>query len=252
MTMVAPESPGLPPDEAALYRRARSGDLPARQELALRHLPLVRQIAGRFRWSGVDLEELVQSGSLGLMKALQGFDPDLGHRFSTYAVPFITGEIRAFLREQRGLTAGRRLEQLGRRLQAEQARLTQALGRSPTLAELAAEAGVEPDEAFQALEALREPLSLEEPQAEGEGRVLGDGLTSGDPEEVWTQRLIVAQALDRLSPRERLILRLRFWEERNQAEVAAWLGLSQPQVSRIERASLAKLRNQGPFQEAAE
>lgn len=252
MSMTVPEATGIPPDERALYHRARSGDLDARQELALRHLPLVRQIAARFRWGGADLEELVQAGSLGLLKALQGFDPELGHRFSTYAVPFIAGEIRACLRDQRGLATGRRLEQLGRRLQAEQARLTQVLGRSPTLHELAGAAGVAPDEAFQALELLRAPLSLDEPQGPDEPRALGDGLASGEDEERWMERLVVAQALDRLSPRERLILRLRFWEGRNQAEVAAWLGLSQPQVSRIERASLAKLRAEGPIREVLE
>lgn len=252
MSLTAPEAAGIPPDEASLYRRARLGHLDARQELALRHLPLVRQVAARFRWSGAELEELVQAGTLGLLKALQGFDPDRGHRFSTYAVPFIAGEIRACLRDQRGLGTGRRLEQLGRRLQAEQARLTQALGRSPTLHELAEAAGVEPDEAFQALESMRAPLSLDEPQSPDEPRALGEGLASGEDEEAWTERLVVAQALERLSPRERLILRLRFWEGRSQAEIAAWLGLSQPQVSRIERLSLAKLRAEVPIQEGAE
>ncbi len=162
------------------------------------------------------------------------------------------GEIRAFLQNERGLRAGRRLEALGRRLEAAQARLTQALGRSPTLGELAAEVGVEPDEAFQALEALREPRSLDEPVAPGEDRLLGEALAGGEEEEAWAQRLVVAQALERLTPRERIILRLRFWEGRNQQEVAACLGLSQPQVSRIERACLAKLRALGPFQEAGE
>ncbi|MBO2518906.1 sigma-70 family RNA polymerase sigma factor [Limnochorda sp.] len=251
MTGTAPGAE-LAPEEAALYRRARAGDGKARQQLALRHLPLVREIAGRFRRGGIDLEELVQSGTVGLLQALQGFDPDRGYRFSTYAVPFIVGEIRAFLQNERGLRAGRRLEALGRRLEAAQARLTQALGRSPTLGELAAEVGVEPDEAFQALEALREPRSLDEPVAPGEDRLLGEALAGGEEEEAWAQRLVVAQALERLTPRERIILRLRFWEGRNQQEVAACLGLSQPQVSRIERACLAKLRALGPFQEAGE
>ena len=105
MTGTAPGAE-LAPEEAALYRRARAGDGKARQQLALRHLPLVREIAGRFRRGGIDLEELVQSGTVGLLQALQGFDPDRGYRFSTYAVPFIVGEIRAFPPERAGAEGG--------------------------------------------------------------------------------------------------------------------------------------------------
>lgn len=248
----APPPAPLDPEESELYRRAREGDVEARQALTLRHLPLVREIARRFHRGAYELEELVQAGTVGLLTALGGFDPERGHRFSTYAVPFIAGEIRLFIRQNRGLRAGRRLEELGRRLQAERDRLTQELGRSPTLAELAQAAGVEADEAFQALEAQREPISLEQPVAAGQDEVLEERLVSGESEEAWARRLAVASALRRLTPRERFIVHSRFWEGRSQAEVAALLGLSQPQVSRLERGALEKLRSDEFLGEATE
>ncbi|WP_158509599.1 sigma-70 family RNA polymerase sigma factor [Limnochorda pilosa] len=232
----------MEPEEQALYRRAREGDPEARQELAVRHLPLVREVASRFRRGAFEQEELVQAATVGLLKALHGFDPDRGFRFSTYAVPVIAGEVRALIRQNQGLRAGRRLEELGRRLRAERSRLTQLLERSPTLAELAEAAGVETDEAFQALEALREPLSLEQPLAPEDERRLEERLAASTSEEEWAERLAVAEALERLDPRERIIVRFRFWEGQSQKEVAAHLGLSQPQVSRLERRALERLR----------
>lgn len=248
---VPPPAP-LDPEEVKLYRLAREGDLEARQALALRHLPLVREIARRFHRGAYELEELVQAGTVGLLTALAGFDPDRGHRFSTYAVPFIAGEVRLFIRQNRGLRAGRRLEELGRRLQSDRERLTQELGRSPTLTELAQASGVEADEAFQALEALREPISLEQPVASGQTEALEERLASSESEEAWARRLAVVNALRRLTPRERLVVHSRFWEGQSQAEVAARLGLSQPQISRLERGALEKLRSVEFLGEATE
>lgn len=229
--------------EHDLWRRARAGDAEARAELVARHLPLVRHLAGRFVAAGLDVDDLVQAGSIGLLKAIDRFDPERGLQFSTYAVPVILGELRRHLREQAG---GLRVSRAGRALaraarQARQ-RLTQELGREPSVRELAAAVGAEPAEVLAALEATQPAVSLFRAVGDDEDPgALVDLLAADDGESAF-RRAVLADLLARLPPRLRAILLLRYLEDRTQSEVARAVGLSQGQVSRLERQALERLR----------
>ncbi|HEY8449268.1 MAG TPA: SigB/SigF/SigG family RNA polymerase sigma factor [Bacillota bacterium] len=232
-------------DPAELWRRARAGDAQAREELIRRNLPLVHHVAGRFRSTGIEYEELVQIGSIGLVKAVDGFDPTRGVRFSTYAVPVITGEILRFLRDEGSVHISRSARELARRAHAAQERLAQMLGRQPALHELADELGVSPEQLLPALEASRRPLSLYETLAndDDDPLLLLDRLvTESDIADASTRRALLEDLLARLEPRERRIVVLRYFADLTQQEIAERVGLSQGQVSRLLQRALAAMR----------
>lgn len=214
-----------------LFRRAQAGDAAAREALVVANLPLVRSIVNRFPRAAGAAEDLFQVGCVGLLKALDRFDPDRGVRFSTYAVPVILGEVRRHLRDDAPVHVQRSLRERGLALRQQAMELAGRLGREPTLAELAGEAGCDVAEVVEALDALQRPVSLSVaalPVAAAEGCAL--------------DRLALEQALQSLEPRAREILRRRFVDCQSQAEVARAIGLSQGHVSRLERAALAALR----------
>ena len=166
-------------DEALCFCRAQAGDNDAQDALVRLHLPLVHSLVRRFLGRGADADDLIQQGALGLLQAIRGFDPARGFQFSTYAVPHILGEIRRFLRKATPLHLDRRMQAQARQLRRAQEQLAQALGRTPTLLELSWESGVPAEEIPLALEALRPPLSLEQPaDAAQEGASLGELLAA--------------------------------------------------------------------------
>ena len=228
--------------ERDLWARARQGDRDAREQLVSRHLPLVRHVARRFTGFGHDLDDLVQAGMVGLLQALDGFDPERGYQFSTYAVPVILGEIRRWLRDSdpAGLTRTMRARVAEiRRVAAE---MEQEMGRRPAAAEVAARLGCDVADVTFALEAAQAPVSLDEPladEADADSRL---ARVAAEPGTDWSDVVAVRAALAQLPPRLRTIVTLRFFRDRTQAEVAAAVGLSQPQVSRLERVALAQLR----------
>ena len=235
--MQRPDRPGA--DDALCFRRAQAGDEDARDALVRRHLPLVRSLVRRFAGRGVDADDLLQQGMLGLLQAILGFDPARGFQFSTYAVPHILGEIRRFLREDTPLHLDRRMQAQAQRLRRVQAELAQHLGRTPTLRELSQASGVPAEEIPLALEALRPPLSLEQPaDAAQEGASLGEMLPAAPAGDL----LLLREQLSCLSSRDRLLFARRFAEGRTQQEIARELGLSQVQVSRLLKKLLATLR----------
>jgi RNA polymerase sporulation-specific sigma factor len=239
----APAAGGLPSGELArLCRAAARGDRAARERIVAANLGLVRHVVRRFRAMGLaEEEELFQVGVLGLLKAVDRFDPERGTRLSTYAVPLILGEIQRYLRDVAPAGPGRGAQRLAQAARAAEERLAQQLRRPPTVAEVAAELGVSAGELAAALEAARRPASLDEvaPSPEGEGRPLHERLPAPGGE--W-DRALVRVLLARLPPRERQILVLRYYRDLSQAEVGALLGLSQPQVSRVEQRALQALR----------
>jgi RNA polymerase sporulation-specific sigma factor len=202
---------------------------------------LVYSCARRFVGRGVEYEDLVQAGSMGLVKAVDGFDEARGLRFSTYAVPVILGEMRRLFRDGGAVKVGRTLKELAMRAAREQERLSLELGREATVGELAARLGVEPTQAAQALGASLPPLSLTR---------WGDEDESGDqidvpvapPEEQITDRLALHQVLCELDDRDRRLIELRYLRRRTQQATADTLGMTQVQVSRRERVILAELR----------
>lgn len=226
-----------------LWRRLRGGDPGAREELVRRHLPLVRHLASRFAAPALDLDDLVQVGCIGLLKAIDRFDPDRGLQFSTYAVPVILGELRRHLREQAAaLKISRGGRELARAARQARQRLAQQLGREPSARELAEAVGADPAELVAALEATQPAVSLFQAVGDDEdpGELL-DVLAADDGESAF-RRAVLADLMARLEPRLRAILLLRYLADRTQTEVARAVGLSQGQVSRLERQALARLR----------
>lgn len=227
----------------ALLHQAQSGDTQARETLILQNTPLIKSIVKRFLGRGPEYEDLFQLGSLGLLKAIEGFDPSFGVRFSTYAVPMIAGEIRRFLRDDGPLKVGRHLKQQAARLLALQEQLKESCGQEPTLEELSQAAGLTPEEAILALDACRTPRSIEEPIFEDRSAssTLGDTLPA--PEDAFAiDKLLLKEQLSLLPPRERQIILLRYFSDKTQSEIASLIGVSQVQISRILQKTLQKLR----------
>lgn len=246
--MNLPRFPLLSDEEMRLLlRQAQAGDARARDRLVNCNLKLVFNLVRRFQNRGYELEDLFQIGCIGLMKAIDKFNLDYDVKFSTYAVPMIVGEIRRFLRDDNPVKVSRSVKEAAYRVQKVRERLTRRLGREPTIGEVAAEMGVPREEIVGALEAAQSPASIYETlhQDEGDPIYLLDQLRGEASEEApLLERMVVNELLASLPERERQILRWRFFEDLTQVEVARRLGLSQVQVSRLERQALKKLKEQ--------
>jgi RNA polymerase sigma-B factor len=223
-------------------------DLAAREESITRYLPLVKSLARRFASRGQSVEDLIQVGSIGLIKAIDRFDLDRGVELSTYATPTILGEIKRYFRDKGwAVKVPRALQDLNVRLNRIMEQLTVELKRSPTIAELAVAAGVTEEEVVEALESGRAYSSVSIYSSgsadDEESLELLDVLGAEEEAyEVFEQRRVLAPAMERLDPRERLILHLRFFEGMTQTQVAARIGISQMHVSRLIRKSIDNLR----------
>ena len=228
-----------------LLRRAKEGDTAAREKLIEGNLRLVLSVIQRFEKRGENPDDLFQVGCIGLIKAIANFDPDKQVRFSTYGVPMIAGEVRRYLRDNSAIRVSRSIRDVAYRvLQCKEAK-TAFLGREPTLEEIAAELAIPIEEVSQALDAVCAPVSLYDPvYADG-----GDPLTVMDQvrdthntDEQWIEHIALRQAMAKLGAREKRILALRFYDGKTQMEVAGALGISQAQVSRLEKGALASIR----------
>jgi RNA polymerase sigma-B factor len=223
-----------------VYRR--TGDPAARERLVELYLPLVRALARRFAHCGEALDDLVQVGSIGLIKAIDRFDPERGSELAGFAVPTITGEIKNHLRDRSTpVRVPRRVTDLRRSLRGPRARLTAGLARPPTHFELAQEAGIDESRVTEAIELERagRVVSLSEPDERGDVQGV---VTVEDAFGVCNDRLLLAAGFRTLAERERRILHLRFFAGLSQAEIAREVGLSQIQVSRLIRSSLERMR----------
>lgn len=242
-------STGPPPlkDEEIkeLIRRAQAGDQEARDALVKANLRLVWSVVQRFLNRGYEADDLFQIGSIGLLKAVDKFDLSYDVRFSTYAVPMIIGEIQRFLRDDGSIKVSRSLKELNHRIRRKRDDLAKELGRNPTIQEIATALGITPDEVVLAHEAGRSPSSIHETVFENDGDpiTLMDQIAD-DPEEKWFSNLTIKDIVERLSERERLIVYLRYYKDQTQSEVAERLGISQVQVSRLEKRILNTLRKQ--------
>jgi len=234
-------------DEAqtrSLIVKAQAGDRSARETLINCNLKLVFNLVKRFWNRGYEQEDLFQVGCIGLMKAVDKFNLNYQVKFSTYAVPMIIGEIRRFLRDDGAVKVSRTMKETAARINVVREQALARCGREPTAAEIAGELGVTPEEVVLALEAAQAPVSVYEAvhTEDGDPVYLLDQLKGDERESSWLDSIALAELLQELPERDRLILRARFFEDRTQAQVAARLGLSQVQVSRLERQALAKLR----------
>ena len=229
----------------SLLRKSRAGDISAREKLIEGNLRLVLSVIQRFDRRGENPDDLFQVGCIGLIKAISNFDPDKQVKFSTYGVPMIAGEVRRYLRDNSSIRVSRSIRDIAYRvLQCKEAQ-TAALGREPTLEEIARELSLPPEEVSQALDAVCTPVSLYDPvYADG-----GDPLTVMDQvrdvkntEDGWMEKITLRTAFRSLQPREKQILSLRFYDGKTQMEVAGILGISQAQVSRLEKGAINVLR----------
>lgn len=222
-----------------LIGRAQGGDRKALAQVIEDNLKLAWHVAGRFRSTGHEAEELFQVASVGLLKAVERFDLERGLEFSTYAVPCMIGEIRQFLRRDQPVHLGRTLKENAIRIK-QLAEKIRAAGSEPTVGELAQASGLSREEIVEAMEASQNVRSLSEPTIDG-GTL--EQLVPGDEESgQWTDKVALSQALEKLEPRLRDVIAMRFFHDLTQTEAARRLGISQVQVCRLERRALTALR----------
>ena len=232
-------------DILALLGRAHQGDKEARDILTEKNMGLVHSIARRFQNRGVEMEDLVQIGSIGLLKAIDKFDTGYDVKFSTYAVPMITGEIKRFLRDDGMVKVSRPLKEEAARAYAVREELFLKTGREPALEEIAAELNIDREELVLAMESAVQIESLQKTifQSDGSGISLEDKLPQEkNQQEEVLDRLLLEQMLGMLEPKERELIYLRFFMEKTQTCVAKKMGMSQVQVSRLEKKILSRLR----------
>lgn len=223
-----------------LLRAAQEGDREACQQAVVENNGLIWSVVRRYYGRGVEPDDLYQLGCLGFLKAVQGFDFSYGTCFSTYAVPKIAGEIRRFLRDDGSVKVSRTIREQGQLLYTARERLRNQMGREPALSELAEVTGFSPEEIAQIELATCAPESLQQETAEG--LTLEGMLGTEAPEESLVERIALREAIDRLPERERMIILLRYFRGMTQERTARVLGVSQVQVSRLERRGLERLR----------
>ncbi len=228
-----------------LLKLSQQGDEKAREQLIEGNLRLVLSVIQKFMGRGENPDDLFQVGCVGLLKAIANFNTDLNVRFSTYGVPMIEGEVKRYLRDYSAIRVSRSLRDTAYRiLQCKEAMLSET-AREPTIAELAARLQLSPEAVTEAMDAMAVPVSLYEPvYSDG-----GDPLTVMDQvrdtkntDEKWLERIALREAITALGPREKRILSLRFFDGKTQMEVASEVGISQAQVSRLEKSAISSLR----------
>ena len=231
-------------EKRQLLLQAHAGDAGARERMVEGNLLLVLSVVQRFAQRGENLDDLFQVGCIGLIKAIDNFDPAQPVRFSTYGVPMIIGEIRRFLRDNNALRVSRSLRDTAYRAMQARETLEKQLGREPTMDEIAGEAGLSRREVTAALESVVEPVSLEEPVYTdgGDAMYLIDQVRDPDGEDSWISGLQFRQTVAGLTPREKRIMELRYLRGKTQMEVAQEIGISQAQVSRLEKGALNQFR----------
>ena len=226
----------------ALLRRCREGDKSAREQLICGNLRLVLSVIQRFLGRGENVDDLFQVGCIGLIKALDNFDTTLNVKFSTYAVPMITGEIKRFLRDDGMLKVSRSLKELGLKVNAERERCLKHTGQEPGVTQLAEILQTTPEQIALAIRASLPALSLTPGNDEDSNREWDVPVDS--PEETLADRIGLREVMDKLEPKDRELIRLRFFGNRTQTETARILGSTQVQISRRERKILAWMRVQ--------
>ena len=231
-------------EKRQLLLQAHAGDAGARERMVEGNLRLVLSVVQRFAQRGENLDDLFQVGCIGLIKAIDNFDPAQPVRFSAYSVPMIIGEIRRFLRDNNALRVSRSLRDTAYRAMQARETLEKQLGREPTMDEIAGEAGLSRREVTAALESVVEPVSLEEPVYTdgGDAMYLIDQVRDPDGEDSWISGLQFRQTVAGLTPREKRIMELRYLQGKTQMEVAQEIGISQAQVSRLEKGALNQFR----------
>lgn len=228
-------------EQIRLIQQAQNGDETACERLIIENSGLIWSIVRRFVGRGVDMEDLYQLGSMGLLKAIQGFDCDYGTRFSTYAVPKISGEIRRFLRDDGTVKVGRTMKSLAVKVNAAREQLSLKTGREPTISELAELLDVSPEEIAASETALLPTDSLQREIGE-DGATLEHLIGDDGIEEKILESVTLRDAIEKLEEKERKVILLRYFRSQTQQQCSAALGVSQVQISRLERRAIDHIR----------
>ena len=230
-----------------LMKKTKAGDPSARQELIYGNLRLVLSIIQRFTNRKENMDDLFQVGCIGLVKAVDNFNTDFDVKFSTYAVPMIIGEIRRYLRDNNAIRISRSVRDLAYRSLQVREELVNEKQSDPTVEEIAARLGENKDAVVRAMEAIIEPISLYEPvySENGDSIYVMDQLSDSDSsDEIWLENIVLREAMKKLSERERTIINMRYYNNKTQMEIAEEIGISQAQVSRLEKGALEHIRKQ--------
>ena len=233
-------------EKRQLLTRARAGDAAARQAMIEGNLRLVLSVVQRFAQRGENLDDLFQVGCIGLIKAIDNFDPAQQVRFSTYGVPMIIGEIRRYLRDNSSIRVSRSMRDTAYRVLQAREKLQREQQREPTVEQIARELGIRREEVVFAMDAVCDPVSLFEPIYSDGGDavcVMDQVRDTKNTDEDWLEQIALKEAMARLSERERQILALRYSDGKTQMEVSSEIGISQAQVSRLEKAALEQFRH---------
>ncbi|MRH42338.1 RNA polymerase sporulation sigma factor SigF [Aquibacillus halophilus] len=223
---------------------SQKGDQSARDLLVEKNVRLVWSVVQRFINRGYDPDDLFQIGCIGLLKSIDKFDLSYDVRFSTYAVPMIIGEIQRFIRDDGSVKVSRSLKEIGNRIRKKKDELTKDMGRTPTINELALALELSPEEIVHAQEAARLPHSIHETVYENDGDPITLLDQIADQDTNWFDKIALEEAIRELEERERLIVYLRYYKDKTQSEVAERLGISQVQVSRLEKRILQYIKEQ--------
>lgn len=228
-----------------LFQKMKEGDTEAREKLISGNLKLVLSVIQRFGGRGENADDLFQIGCVGLIKAIDNFDTSLDIQLSTYAVPMIIGEIRRYLRDNNMVRVSRSIRDLAYKVLQVKEKITKETGKEPTIEQIAKELEVEREDIVQSLDAVQDPVSLQEP-------VYNDGSDSiyimdqvkdkKNTDELWAENLTISEAMKKLNDKERMIINKRFFQGRTQMEVADEIGISQAQVSRLEKTAIDHIR----------
>jgi len=232
-------------EKRELFVKIKAGDMKAREELANGNLRLVLSVIQRFTGRGENIDDLFQVGCVGLIKAIDNFDTTLNVQFSTYAVPMIIGEIRRYLRDNNPIRVSRSIRDLAYKALQAKEKLTRQNSKEPTVEEIAKELEVSKEEVVMSLEAIQDPMSLQEP-VYNEGSesiyIMDQVKDSKNTDEKWAENITISEAMKKLSPREKSIISKRFFDGRTQMEVAEEIGISQAQVSRLEKSAIGRIK----------
>ena len=232
-------------ETAELLKRTKQGDMKAREELIAGNLRLVLSVIQKFTNRGENVDDLFQVGCIGLIKAIDNFNVDLDVRFSTYGVPMIIGEIRRYLRDNSSLRVSRSMRDTAYKVLQAKERYISEHQKEPTIEEIAQMLEIKREEVVFALDAIVDPVSLYEPVYSDGGDticVMDQVRDSKNTDESWLEQIALKEAISRLSERERHILNLRFFEGKTQMEVSAEVGISQAQVSRLEKNAINQIK----------
>ncbi|MFB1050443.1 RNA polymerase sporulation sigma factor SigF [Paraliobacillus sp. JSM ZJ581] len=235
----------LTDEEVKTYiRNSQKGDQSAKDILVERNVRLVWSVVQRFMNRGYDPDDLFQIGCIGLLKSIDKFDLSYEVKFSTYAVPMIIGEIQRFIRDDGSLKVSRSLKEVGNKVRKKKDELTKLLGRSPTISEIAESLDLSIEEVVHAQEASKLPHSIHETVYENDGDPITLMDQISDQDSKWFDKIAIQEVIREMNERERLIVYLRYYQDKTQSEVAERLGISQVQVSRLEKKILEWMKSQ--------